>query len=124
MVDYKKKILNALIDSYERSKLFMGQNAVKQTIWKKPTDIDGKYTDVSEYELFKAFNTAVDELFEKGFVTCKVQKNGEITRIDLVEDRIPDVYTFIKRTPKVEINAKLTALLQKYLGLNPVLDTY
>ena len=59
MTNYKEIILNLLLDKYERSKSFTGDNKVEQRFSVKIATLFPKYGDEAEYDLFNALNEAV-----------------------------------------------------------------
>lgn len=124
MKNYDKIILNKLLDKYERSKSFTGQNSVRQSFSVKITELFPEYADDSEYASFAAINEAADRLCEKGFVSCKKQRNGVIISVSLVLDSRDRSYEYLNRTPKKDIHILLKELLNRYIGKNEVLSRY
>ena len=95
----QKQILNTLLDKYERSATFRGDNAVKQSFGVKPEEIFPKYSDDAEYECFLSVNEAVTRLFDAGFIDCVI-RNSVVKKITLNSDMISDAYRLLARTPK------------------------
>ena len=124
MTNYKKVILNTLLDKYERSKSFTGDNKVEQRFSVKLTALFPKYGDESEYDLFTALNEAVTELAEMGFVSYKRKKNGVIETVSLACTSLNDVYVYLARTPKSAVNSELIALLDQYEKKNDLLTRF
>ena len=123
-MNYARKILDTLLDSFEKSKTFTGENLVKQTFSIKPEKLFPDYADSAAFDVFKTVNETVSELENKHFVTVKKQKNGVVTSISLNISAVPQIYSFLKRTPKKDINNSLSNLLQSYIGCNDILDKY
>lgn len=111
------KILNELLDLYEKSKTFLGENKNHQTFKITVSKLFPKYDDDSEYELYKEINQNLDTLKKKGFITTKAEKSGKIHSASLEENAIEQVYDYIKRTPKADRNNKLTELWDNYNDL-------
>ncbi len=124
MKKYEADILNRLIDKYEKSKSFTGKNSVNQSFSLKPPDIAKKYTDESEYDVYRDFNAAVTELQRLGFVEAAFQRNGVCTSVKLCADFIEKAYEYLGRTPKAMVNTKLRELLCRYKTKNEILDLY
>lgn len=78
MVQYDNKIVNGLLDSYENSRLFTGENKVNITIdfpfTKKKIPA---YFDESSYE-YETIHSAMRELEHKGYIRI-VWKKGKRT---------------------------------------------
>ena len=111
------KVLNELLDLYEKSKTFLGENKNRQTFKVTVSKLFPKYDDDSEYELYKEINQNLDTLKKKGFITTKAEKSGKIRSVSLEENAIEQVYEYIKRPPKADRNNKLTELWDNYNDL-------
>ena len=101
------KILNSLIDSYENSKTFLGENKNQQSFKVVVSKIFPKYEDDSEYEIYKEINSTLENLKQKKFIEFKVERSGKIKSAFLIQDSIQIIYDYLKRTPKVQINNQL-----------------
>ena len=124
MTNYKEIILNLLLDKYERSKSFTGDNKVEQRFSVKIAALFPKYGDEAEYDLFNALNEAVIALSEMDFVSFQCKKNGVIENVSLKFTRLYDAYAYLTRTPKAETNRNLTGLLEQYDGKNDLLTRF
>lgn len=111
------KILNELLDLYEKSKTFLGENKNRQTFKVTVSKLFQKYDDDSEYELYKEINQNLDTLKKKGFITTKAEKSGKIRSVSLEENSIEQVYEYIKRTPKADRNNQIIELWDNYNDL-------
>ena len=111
------KVLNELLDLYEKSKTFLGENKNHQTFKISVSKLFPKYDDDSEFELYKEINQNLDLLQKKGFITTKAEKSGKIRSVSLEENAIEQVYEYIKRQSKADINKQLTELWDKYKDL-------
>ena len=114
----ESKILNALLDSYEKSKTFTGDNVHEQTFRVNTSKLFSKYDDDSEYALYKDINTNLSLLKIKGFIDYKSDRSGRIKSFSLVKTAISDIYTFLNRQPKTDINNQLIEIWQEYDSLN------
>ena len=124
MTNYKEIILNLLLDKYERSKSFTGDNKVEQRFSVKIAALFPKYGDEADYDLFNALNEAVIALSEMDFVSFQCKKNGVIENVSLKFTRLYDAYAYLTRTPKAETNRNLTGLLEQYDGENDLLTRF
>lgn len=127
MNKYKKLILNALIDKYENSISFVGQNKVNQSIslsFNKRTMKD--YFNESELYYYE-INDICKELANKNFINIKWQENKEdnvIQKVILNKELVDDIYTDINRKGRNNKNLEVLQLLNKYKGLNSLIDTF
>ena len=102
-MQYETRILNSLLDSYENSLLFRGENKVAVHISYSFTkkNIPAYYDESSM--AFEEIHGAANHLEEMGFV--KViwkgnRKNHIIQKVILCDEKIPEIYSFLHRTPK------------------------
>lgn len=95
----QKTILNALLDKYERSATFRGDNAVKQSFTVKPEELFSHYRDDADYDCFVSVNDAVCALAGYGFIGCD-QRNSVVLKISLKTEKLPEVYKALGRIPK------------------------
>ncbi|MCQ4636098.1 DUF2220 domain-containing protein [Anaerovorax odorimutans] len=122
MKKYDRRILNSLLDSYERSLLFTGKNKVE-------VRISFPFSAKSLPEYFDESSTAYEdihacaaELEQRGFVE-PVWKKGKaghiIEKVLLVEAAVGDIYAYLGRTPKAQLlqqNLNLLTDLQNQYG--------
>ena len=121
---YEKKILNELLDKYENSKSFKGTNKVNQRFKVRISNLFPRYEDHSDYDLFRAVNEEVDILARKGFVVPRESGGGVIREVYLNVEVMEEVYRYINRVPRDDINAKLEELISGYLGNGEILEIY
>lgn len=127
MKRYDEKILNALLDKYENSLLYTGENKRSQTIGfpvKKNTlpeyfdETSGQYAVIHEQ---------LQELQEKGLVRLvwKGKKEGHILeKCVLVTETAEDAYQWLHRLPKKQKEAQVLNICHEYAGRHPVLDSF
>ncbi|MCR3955508.1 MAG: DUF2220 domain-containing protein [Gudongella sp.] len=121
---YEKRILNELLDKYENSKSFKGTNKVNQRFKVRISNLFPRYEDHSDYDLFRAVNEEVDVLARKGFVVPRVTGGGVIREVYLNVEVMEEVYSYINRVPRDDINARLEELISKYKGNGEILEEY
>ena len=80
--------INKLLDRYENSKTFTGDNQVNQSFERRVGELFPKYNDDAEYELFCDVNEALKVLEKLGFVHLKIQKNGIIVKVVLIDEKL------------------------------------
>lgn len=119
----KSKILNTLIDLYERSKTFMGDNKVRQSFSIRVSKLFPKYDDDSAFDFYTELNQVCTMLEEKNLVTLKKERNGKIRTVTLNLDCLDECYAETDRTPKSDLNSKLKEIWQKYENISGSLES-
>ena len=117
MVQYDKKILNMLLDSYERSRLFTGENKVNIhidfTFDKKKIPM---YFDESSCE-YESIHDYMRMLEEKGYIRIiwkKGKENHIISKVVLNLHQLEQAYCYVNRVPKNTLIFENVAMLEKY----------
>jgi predicted CopG family antitoxin len=121
---YENFILNKLLDKYEKSKSFTGDNKVNQRFSVKISYLIPQYLEHSNFGVFQAVNDAIDTLQRRRFVIAKANKANVYNDIVLNIVEIGRVYEYLDRTSKKEINEVLKNLLEQYEERNEVLNRY
>ena len=111
------KVLNELLDAYEKSKTFLGENKNHQTFRVTVSKLFPKYDDDSEFSLYKEINQNLDSLKKRGFIAFKPERSGKISSVSLEENTIEQIYTYIKRTSKAAVNNQLMELWGNFKDL-------
>lgn len=117
MVQYDKRILNALLDSYENSLLFTGENKVNIHISFpfSPKTIP-EYFDESSMA-YEEIHAGIKMLEQKGYVRIEWKKENYIIRKVLLNEKfVPEIYDYLKRVPKAENIQKTLQLLEQMQG--------
>lgn len=116
MVQYDRKVLNHLLDSYENSRLFTGENKVNISIEfpfnKKRIPA---YFDESSYE-YERIHSAMQELEEQGYIRIvwkRGKENHIISKVVLIPEQIERAYQYVKRVPKADLVASNIAMLKE-----------
>lgn len=119
MARYDRYLLNELIDSYERSRLFTGENKVKVNIafvfTKKALPA---YFEESSLD-YEEIHACVQELEQKGFVSVlwkRGRENHILDRIILREERLQQIYEYLHRIPKRQIQDQAGEWLKQAEG--------
>jgi hypothetical protein len=121
---YEKIILNTLLDKYEKSKSFIGENKVNQKFAVKVAAMFPAYSDHSNFEEFQAVNEAIDVLVRQERVSAKISKANVCLEVSLNLERLDETYRYIGRTQKKAIHEAVLQLLERYRGTNDVLARY
>lgn len=119
MAQYDKKIVNKLLDSYETSTLFTGQNKVTVHIaFPFNRSTLPVYFDESSLA-YEEIHAAMQRLEQQGLITIEWKKGKEghiISKVLLCTEELEKVYAYASRTPKAEMieqNRKLFSELRK-----------
>lgn len=117
MKRYDERILNLLLDRYERSLLSDGRNQRTIHITERITkEHFPEYYDVSSLE-YEEIHQQLIELYHQGLVTLgwKGGKEGHILeKCSLNPERIGEVYTILHRTPKDDKRMQAITLLSRF----------
>lgn len=120
MKNYSNIILNMLIDKYERSSLYKGENTVNVKISIKLTkDTLPDYFNEYRYELKDEINTQCLHLAEKGYIKIywkKYQEGNIIEKVELNLDLLDDIYTSVNRVKKASLEQATMDIIEPYMG--------
>lgn len=106
----QRKVLEHLLDSYERSRTFRGDNQVNQTFSVSVGKIFPKYNDDAEYDYFCQINESMEELCAGGLVTLAYWKKGVLKKITLNSDRLDVCYEMLGRIPRRQEQEELVRI--------------
>lgn len=96
----QRRVLEHLLDSYERSKTFQGENQVSQSFSVSVEKLFPKYGDDAEYDYFCRVNQAMGELSAAALVTLEYERRGILKKVRLNLERLGACYGFLGRTPR------------------------
>ncbi len=96
----QRKVLEHLLDSYERSRTFRGDNQKTQTFSVSVGKIFPKYNDDAEYDYFCQINESMEELCAEELVTLVYWKKGVLKKIILNPKRLDACYEMLGRMPR------------------------
>lgn len=116
MVQYDKKIVNKLLDSYESSTLFAGKNKVAVHIgfpFNKSTL--PAYFDESSF-VYEEIHAAMQRLEQQGLIDIEWKKGKEghiISKVVLCVEKLEEAYAYVSRKPKADLIRQNRDLLWK-----------
>jgi len=96
----KKKLLNKLVDKYESSKSFIGQNKVNQVFSVIPAKLFPKYSDDAEVGFFTNLNKELSELESTSFISVSWSSGNIAELATLNVDFLDAVYNYLGRQPR------------------------
>ena len=108
----QQKILNVLVDKYERSATFRGKSRVNQSFFLKPEAVFPKYADEREYDFFTVLNQDIRVLRDMGYVSIS-ERNMRITKVVLCTERLQEIYPALGREPKRNVLEEVAGLLRE-----------
>ena len=108
-----REILNRLLDSYEHSTLFLGENKNNRLPQIAPEKLYPKYADDAEYEFFLEFNDAVTELEKEDLVVAERGRGNVVKRVLLPVEHIDAAYEALGRESRVSVQEKIKSLLSQ-----------
>ena len=79
----QSKVLEHLLDSYEKSKTFQGENLVNQNFSVNIGKLFPRYQDDAEYDYFCQVNQSMEELGSMSLVTLEYQGRGILKKVRL-----------------------------------------
>ena len=116
MTAIESKILNTLLDQYEKSKTFSDENKVNQNFKIFVGKFFPKYNDSAEYDFYAELNAQVENLEKKNFVTAQKEKSGKIKSVTLNQNEsvLSTIYTYLHRTPRKETQSDLIQVFEEF----------
>lgn len=109
----QKRVLEYLIDSYEKSKTFLGKNQVNQRFFVSIGKLFPRYLDDAEYEYFCEVNASMNELKSLGLVELELEKNGVLKGVILNLEQLDFCYNFLGRMPRKREQEELVLLWER-----------
>ena len=120
----QKKVLSSLLDKYENSKTYKGENQVHQTFSITPDIIMKEYnSDSADVEKIHMFEGEMDELEREQFVQLEI-KGTVIYKIFLRQESIPGCYAILGRKDKKSLIRDEILFYESYIGKSSVLDGF
>ena len=117
MVQYDKKVLNKLLDTYENSLLSIGKNKRTVNIELRFTKtVLPEYFDESSF-VYENIHIQFRNMEEKGLI--KIIWKGKkvdyvIQKVQLNTERLTQAYAFVRRTPKCNLEEENQTFLKEY----------
>ena len=127
MKRYDEKVLNSLLDKYENSLLYTGQNQRKHSIEfpvKKSTLPE--YFDETSMQ-FELVHAQLADMEEKGFVRLiwRKGKEGHILEKCLLQtERAEEIYAWLQRRTRKQKEEDVIHICREYRGRHPALDAF
>ena len=113
---YPKTVLHELLDKYERSRSYLGENRVSQSFAVIIAKKFPRYADDSEYDFFREINDSLLEIEEEGVIRLEYEKNGTIKKAVLVNEKLSDCYRLLDRVPRRQRQESLLSVIDEILS--------
>lgn len=115
-----------LLDVYENSVTYKGQNIRNQSFAIKPEkifyDYNGDYTDQDEVN---QFNREIQSLMEFDFVILEYERGiPVISKIKLNTNSINEIYSVLKREDITEKRKREIEMYSQYMGVHDIMDAF
>ena len=128
MKNYKKFLLNKLIDSYEKSKGYKSEDGREIKIYFKfnVRNIQ-EYFDEYDYKYKEEIDTSCIQLEKENFIKVYRGKDFNshfIDKICLNEERITEIYKYINREEKKHKEENVLQLVRSYCNRNDILGYF
>lgn len=120
----QKKILDTLLDKYEKSKSFNNRNVNHQSFSVEPVKLFRQYSDDSQVDFCMGLNLALQELEKKDFVTVAWDSPSKAKKITLNVNSMENVYAFLGRKKRDEEQHQILDILKEFEKSNPILQKY
>ena len=120
--EWKEQLLSKLLDQYEKSVTYAGENKVKQVFSVKPSDIFKGYNKdfLPPEQLFqeKEFERLIRQMESEGLIHVVPPNTGILRQICAVPERWEDYYACLNRTEKEITEAEAIWNLVQFLKEN------
>ena len=120
----QKKILDTLLDKYEKSKSFNNRNINHQSFSVEAAKLFHQYSDDSQVDFCLKLNSDLRELEKNDFVTIAWDSPSKAKKVVLNVKAIKDIYDFLGRMPRSEEQNQILDAFNGFENLNPVLQKY
>lgn len=116
--EWKEQLLSKLLDQYEKSVTYVGENKVKQVFSVKPSDIFKGYNkDFLPPEQFfqeKEFERLIRQMESEGLIHVVPPNTGILRQICAVPERWEDYYACLNRTEKNILKKRLEEVYHRF----------
>jgi hypothetical protein len=116
-MDYKKALLNRLLEKYEKSRMFSGESKIERRIKIDFSKKDFPFYDLENIEAKENIHFALKELEKECIVEIKwvkFEKGNIVEKVFLNLENLQKAYNIAKREPKELV---LNRMIEKLLGL-------
>ena len=116
--EWKEQLLSKLLDQYEKSVTYVGENKVKQVFSVKPSDIFKGYNKdfLPPEQLFqeKEFERLIRQMESEGLIHVVPPNTGILRQLCAVPERWEDYYGCLDRTDKNILKKRLEEVYHRF----------
>ena len=116
--EWKEQLLSKLLDQYEKSVTYVGENKVKQVFSVKPSDIFKGYNKdfLPPEQLFqeKEFERLIRQMESEGLIHVVPPNTGILRQLCAVPERWEDYYGCLDRTEKNILKKRLEEVYHRF----------
>ena len=116
--EWKEQLFSKLLDQYEKSVTYVGENKVKQVFSVKPSDIFKGYNKdfLPPEQLFqeKEFERLIRQMESEGLIHVVPPNTGILRQICAVPERWEDYYACLNRTEKNILKKRLEEVYHRF----------
>lgn len=121
---WQKAVLEKLVNQYERSKTYRGENQVLQTFTIGPEKVFSNYvSDYANVDDVHDFENQMRDLEQKGLLLIK-WKGHEIQNLAANPQRWKDMYVILERRELRYLEEEQIRLYKSYLGYHTILEDF
>ena len=122
----QKDVLNILLDIYEKSVTYKGENVRNQSFNIKPEKVFPEYNgDFTDQDDVDQFNRDIQSLVDANLIMVDyVKGTSVIIKIKLNINLISDVYKVLKREDVTQKRYHEIEMYSEYLGIHYIIDTF
>ena len=122
--NHQKKLMELLLDQYENSKTYLGENQVTQSFAVLPEKVFEEYnSDFADIHLVHDFEHQMEELEKEGLVFLR-RNRGIIEKITANPEKWQDYYKALHRSDKHAIQKQQIELYQSYIEKGYILKQF
>lgn len=120
----QKKVLEILLDQYENSKTYQGENKITQSFYVLPEKVFKDYhSDYADMNLVRDFENQMRDLENSGLISMRWSK-GVIEKLAANPEKWQDYYKILKRQDKRTLQRLQVELYESYMGEELLLDRF
>ncbi len=122
--EIQKKTLEILLEKYENSKTYLGENKVRQSFFVRPEEIFPDYaSDFADMDQIRDFEHQMRAL-EKDGLLAVICRGGQISALLANQENWASYYRILGKKEKRVLKMEQTALYESYLGTDELLDGF
>ncbi len=122
----QEEVLNFLLDKYENSATYKGDNLRKQSFSINPEKVFPEYNeDYTDQDEVDNFNSEMNILMKMQYVNLKyIKGTSVISKITLNTSMIEKIYQVLKRRDISKKREKEIEMYRQFLNINPLIDAF